>query len=100
MWSQIYQNGVSCLELHSDAAQIGSGVNILPKERIFSPMLLSCDHKVSPFLPQFCDYMRGSVAMKPLTAWGPGARLGPLVGSRGKAPVGGPGALPPEAPGF
>ena len=64
-----------------------TGVNILPKEQIFSPMLPSCDHKVSPFLPQFCDYMRGSVATKPLTAWGPGARL--------RAPGGGPGGNAP-----
>ena len=63
-----------------------SGVNILPKEQIFSPMLPSCDHKVSPFLPQFCDYMRGSVAMKPLTAWGPGARLKAPGGVQGQSP--------------
>ena len=63
-----------------------SGVNILPKEQIFSPMLPSCDHKVSPFLPQFCDYMRGSVAMKPLTAWGPGARLRAPGGVQGQSP--------------
>ena len=29
-----------------------------------------------------------------------GLTLGPLVGSRGNAPVGVQGALPPEAPGF
>ena len=62
------------------------GVNILPKEQIFSPMLPSCDHKVSPFLPQFCDYMRGSVATKPLTAWGPGARLRAPGGVQGQSP--------------
>ena len=62
------------------------GVNILPKEQIFPPMLPSCDHKVSPFLPQFCDYMRGSVAMKPLTAWGPGARLRAPGGVQGQSP--------------
>ena len=67
-------------------SSIAPGVNILPKEQIFSPMLPSCDHKVSPFLPQFCDYMRGSVATKPLTAWGPGARLRAPGGVQGQSP--------------
>ena len=35
-----------------------------------------------------------------LTAWGPGAAQGPLVGSRGNASSGVQGAEPPEAPGF
>ena len=78
-----------------------SGVNILPKEQIFSPMLPSCDHKVSPFLPHFCDYMRGSVATKPLTAWGPGARLRAPGGVQGQSPWwGSRGQCPRKLQGF
>ena len=78
-----------------------AGVNILPKEQFFSPMLPSCDHKVSPFLPQFCDYMRGSVATKPLTAWGPGARLRAPGGVQGQSPWwGSRGQCPRKLQGF
>ena len=75
-----------CLHFSKGGYLYSAGVNILPKEQIFSPMLPSCDHKVSPFLPQFCDYMWGSVATKPLTAWGPGDRLRAPGGVQGQSP--------------
>ena len=87
--------------LSQNRCELQPGVNILPKEQIFSPMLPSCDHKVSPFLPHFCDYMRGSVATKPLTAWGPGARLRAPGGVQGQSPWwGSRGQCPRKLQGF
>ncbi len=52
-----------------------------------------------------CDNVRAQHARrarsaKPLPGGVQGPALGPLVGSRGNAPVGVQGAKPPEAPGF
>ena len=46
------------------------------------------------------EILRGSVTTEPIAGGVQGPALGPLVGSRGEAPAGFQGAVPPEAPGF
>ena len=45
------------------------------------------------------EFFKGGVMDIAKKVWGPGARSRASVGSRGKAPGGGPGAKPLEAPG-